>query len=58
VGDWVDELTLDLYYKEGKEISLWRCSEMAMIIKKGRYSFLSFQVTGKKRNFIFNCTRR
>jgi alpha-glucosidase len=22
VGDWVDELTLDLYYKEGKEISL------------------------------------
>jgi alpha-glucosidase len=42
-----DELTLDLYYKEGKgEVSLRRC-KTAMIIK-GRYSFLTFQLTGKQ----------
>jgi alpha-glucosidase len=44
-----DELTLDLYYKEGKE-NQWcmKMHKMAMI-KKGRYSFLTFQVTGKEK---------
>jgi alpha-glucosidase len=44
-----EELTLDVYYKEGKE-NLWfmKMHKMDMITKKGRYSFLSFQRQVKK----------
>jgi alpha-glucosidase len=45
-----EELTLDVYYKEGKE-NLWlKMHKMDMITKKGRYSFLSFKRQVKKRN--------
>jgi alpha-glucosidase len=43
-----DELTLDLYYKEGKRNRCMKMHKMAMIIKKGRYS-LTFRVTGKEK---------
>jgi alpha-glucosidase len=44
-----DELTLDLYYKEGKEKSVvYEDAQDGYDYKKGRYSFLSFQVTGKE----------
>jgi alpha-glucosidase len=52
-----DELTLDLYYKEGKrEISSCKMLKDGYDYKKGRYSFLSFQVTGKRN--LFNCTKK
>ncbi len=45
-----DELTLDLYYKEGKEKSVvYEDAQDGYDYKKGRYSFLSFQVTGKEK---------
>ncbi|SDX92293.1 glycoside hydrolase family 31 protein [Flavobacterium degerlachei] len=44
-----DELTLDLYYKEGKEKSVvYEDAQDGYDYKKGRYSFLTFQVTGKE----------
>lgn len=44
-----DELTLDLYYKEGKEKSVvYEDAQDGYDYKKGRFSFLSFQVTGKE----------
>ncbi|MGO4818886.1 glycoside hydrolase family 31 protein [Flavobacterium sp. W22_SRS_FP1] len=44
-----DELTLDFYYKEGKEKSVvYEDAQDGYDYKKGRYSFLSFQVTGKE----------
>jgi alpha-glucosidase len=43
-----DELTLDLYYKEGKEKSVvYEDAQDGYDYKKGRYSFLTFQLTGK-----------
>jgi alpha-glucosidase len=52
-----DELTLDLYYKEGRNRWCMKMHKMAMITK-GRYSFLTFQVTGKKKNLMYNCIKR
>jgi alpha-glucosidase len=48
-----DELTLDLYYKEGKEKSVvYEDAQDGYDYKKGRYSFLSFQTTGKEKELI------
>jgi alpha-glucosidase len=45
-----DELTLDLYYKDGKEKSVvYEDAQDGYDYKKGRYSFLTFQVTGKEK---------
>ncbi len=44
-----EELTLDVYYKEGKEKSVvYEDAQDGYDYKKGRYSFLSFQATGKE----------
>ncbi|MCW2118428.1 glycoside hydrolase family 31 protein [Flavobacterium sp. 7A] len=48
-----DELILDLYYKDGMEKSVvYEDAQDGYDYKKGRYSFLSFQVTGKKNELI------
>jgi alpha-glucosidase len=45
-----DELTLNLYFKEGKEKSvIYEDAQDGYDYKKGRYSFLTFQVTGKEK---------
>ncbi|WP_369765031.1 glycoside hydrolase family 31 protein [Flavobacterium sp. WC2429] len=45
-----DELTLDLYYKKGKEKSVvYEDAQDGYDYKKGRYSFLTFRVTGKEK---------
>ena len=45
-----DELTLDIYYKEGKEKSVvYEDAQDGYDYKKGRYSFLSFLTTGKQK---------
>jgi alpha-glucosidase len=45
-----DELTLDLYYKEGKEKSVvYEDAQDGYDYKKGRFSFLTFQVKGKEK---------
>ncbi len=45
-----EELTLDIYYKEGKEKSVvYEDAQDGYDYKKGRYSFLSFQATGKEK---------
>lgn len=44
-----DELTLDIYYKEGKEKSVvYEDAQDGYDYKKGRYSLLSFQTNGKE----------
>ena len=48
-----DELTLDLYFKEGKEKSVvYEDAQDGYDYKKGRYSFLSFQCIGKEKELI------
>lgn len=48
-----DELTLDIYYKEGKEKSVvYEDAQDGYDYKKGRYSLLSFQLTGKSNKLI------
>lgn len=48
-----DELTLDLYYKEGKEKSVvYEDAQDGYDYKKGRYSLLSFQTNGKEKDLI------
>ena len=48
-----DELTLDMYYKEGKEKSLvYEDAQDGYDYKKGRFSLLSFQSTGKPKELI------
>lgn len=48
-----EELTLDIYYKEGKEKSVvYEDAQDGYDYKKGRYSFLSFQTTGKEKELI------
>lgn len=48
-----EELTLDIYYKEGKEKSVvYEDAQDGYDYKKGRYSFLSFQTTGKEKKLI------
>jgi alpha-glucosidase len=48
-----DELILEIYYKEGKEKSVvYEDAQDGYDYKKGRYSFLSFQTTGKEKELI------
>ncbi|PQJ77553.1 glycoside hydrolase family 31 protein [Polaribacter glomeratus] len=48
-----DEITLDVYYKEGKEKSqLFDDAHDGYDYKKGRYSLRTFKVTGKKNELI------
>ncbi len=48
-----DELILDIYYKEGKEKSVvYEDAQDGYDYKKGRYSFMSFQTTGKENELI------
>ena len=48
-----DELTLDLYFNEGKEKSVvYEDAQDGYDYKKGRYSLLSFQTIGKEKELI------
>ncbi|MFH6996286.1 glycoside hydrolase family 31 protein [Flavobacterium sp. FlaQc-57] len=48
-----DELTLDLYFKIGKEKSVvYEDAQDGYDYKKGRYSFLSFRTIGKDKELI------
>ncbi|MBU3010371.1 glycoside hydrolase family 31 protein [Polaribacter vadi] len=48
-----DEITLDVYYKAGKEKSqLYDDAHDGYDYKKGRYSLRTFKLTGKKKEFI------
>ncbi len=48
-----DELILDVYYKDGKELSVvYEDAQNGYDYKKGRYSFMSFQATGKENEMI------
>ncbi|WP_158729753.1 MULTISPECIES: glycoside hydrolase family 31 protein [unclassified Flavobacterium] len=48
-----DELILDIFYKEGKELSVvYEDAQDGYDYKKGRYSFMSFQATGKENELI------
>lgn len=48
-----DEITLDIYYKKGKEKSqLFDDAHDGFDYKKGRYSLRTFKVTGKDKQFI------
>jgi alpha-glucosidase len=48
-----DELTLDLYFKNGKEKSVvYEDAQDGYDYKKGRYSFLSFSTIGKEKELI------
>ncbi|WP_299050354.1 glycoside hydrolase family 31 protein [uncultured Polaribacter sp.] len=48
-----NEITLDVYYKKGKEKSqLFDDAHDGYDYKKGRYSLRTFSVTGKKNEFI------
>ena len=48
-----DEVTLDVYYKQGKEKSqLYDDAHDGYDYKKGRYSLRNFKLTGKKKEFI------
>jgi alpha-glucosidase len=51
-----DELTLDLYYKEGKGISSL-CAEDGYDYKR-QVQFLTFQLWKDTELHTFNCTRR
>ncbi|MBJ2124072.1 glycoside hydrolase family 31 protein [Flavobacterium sp. IB48] len=48
-----DELTLDVYYKNGKEQSaVYEDAQDGYDYKKGRYSYLSFRHVGKEKELI------
>jgi len=48
-----DELTLDLYFKNGREKSVvYEDAQDGYDYKKGRYSFLSFRTIGKEKELI------
>lgn len=48
-----DELTLDVYYKNGKEQSaVYEDAQDGYDYKKGRYSYLSFRNIGKEKELI------
>ena len=54
-----DEITLDVYYKEGKEVSqLYDDAHDGYDYKKGRFSLRTFKVTGKKEEFILQQHKR
>nr|MDJ0645901.1 glycoside hydrolase family 31 protein [Flavobacteriaceae bacterium] len=49
----IDEVTLDVYYKEGKELSqLFDDAHEGYDYTKGRYSLRTFKLTGKKKELI------
>lgn len=49
----IDKLTLDVYYKNGKEVStVYEDSNDGFDYKKGRYSLRSFKLTGKDNELI------
>ena len=48
-----DELTLDVYYKNGKEQSaVYEDAQDGYDYNKGRYSYRTFSVTGKEKQLI------
>lgn len=54
-----DEITLDVYYKEGKEVSkLYDDAHDGYDYKKGRFSLRTFSLTGKKNEFILQQHKR
>ena len=54
-----DDITLDVYYKEGKEVSkLYDDAHDGYDYKKGRFSLRTFKVTGKKKEFILQQHKR
>ena len=54
-----DEITLDVYYKEGKESSkLYDDAHDGYDYKKGRFSLRTFKVTGKKDELIIQQHKR
>jgi len=54
-----DEITLDIYYKKGKEKSqLFDDAHDGLDYKKGRYSLRTFKVTGKDTEFILQQHKR
>ena len=54
-----DEITLDVFYKEGKEASkLYDDAHDGYDYKKGRFSLRTFKVTGKKEEFILQQHKR
>ena len=54
-----DEITLDVYYKEGKEVSkLYDDAHDGYDYKKGRFSLRTFKLTGKKDEFILQQHKR
>jgi alpha-glucosidase len=54
-----DEITLDIYYKEGKESSnLYDDAHDGYDYKKGRFSLRTFKVTGKKEELILQQHKR
>ena len=54
-----DEITLDVYYKEGKESSkLYDDAHDGYDYKKGRFSLRTFKVTGKKEELIIQQHKR
>ncbi|APY00977.1 glycoside hydrolase family 31 protein [Lacinutrix venerupis] len=54
-----DEITLDIYYKKGKETSnLYDDAHDGYDYKKGRFSLRTFKVTGKKEELILQQHKR
>jgi alpha-glucosidase len=54
-----NEITLDVYYKEGKETSkLYDDAHDGYDYKKGRFSLRTFKVTGKKEELILQQHKR
>ncbi|WP_298884612.1 glycoside hydrolase family 31 protein [uncultured Polaribacter sp.] len=54
-----DEITLDVYYKKGKEVSkLYDDAHDGYDYKKGRFSLRTFKLTGKKDEFILQQHKR
>jgi alpha-glucosidase len=54
-----DEITLDVYYKKGKESSkLYDDAHDGYDYKKGRFSLRTFKVTGKKKELIIQQHKR
>ncbi|ARV15155.1 glycoside hydrolase family 31 protein [Polaribacter sp. SA4-12] len=54
-----DDITLDVYYKEGKESSkLYDDAHDGYDYKKGRFSLRTFKVTGKKEELIIQQHKR
>ena len=53
-----DKITLDVYYKKGKESSkLYDDAHDGYDYKKGRFSLRTFKVTGKKERINYTTTQ-